>query len=100
LSAKGLTTGEIAAHLAEVYGADVSKQTISTITERYNVGSEEQTSDRATPSAAKHMDCLVRERHTESPLRCAPLPSRPRAEAIENRYPYGPSDACAHRSPM
>ncbi len=28
LSAKGLTTGEIAAHLAEVYGADVSKQTI------------------------------------------------------------------------
>ena len=34
LSSKGLTTGEIAAHLAEVYGADVSKQTISTITER------------------------------------------------------------------
>jgi transposase-like protein len=34
LSAKGLTTGEIAAHLAEVYGADVSRQTISTITDR------------------------------------------------------------------
>ena len=34
LSAKGLTTGEIAAHLAEVYGAQVSKQTISTITDR------------------------------------------------------------------
>ncbi len=31
LSAKGLTTGEISAHLAEVYGAEVSKQTISTI---------------------------------------------------------------------
>jgi putative transposase len=30
LSGKGLTTGEIAAHLAEVYGAEVSKQTIST----------------------------------------------------------------------
>jgi transposase-like protein len=29
LSAKGLTHGEIAAHLAEVYGAEVSKQTIS-----------------------------------------------------------------------
>ena len=28
LSAKGLTHGEIAAHLAEVYGAEVSKQTI------------------------------------------------------------------------
>jgi transposase-like protein len=29
LSAKGLTRGEIAAHLAEVYGAEVSKQTIT-----------------------------------------------------------------------
>jgi putative transposase len=34
LSAKGLTTGEICAHLAEVYGAQVSKQTISTITDQ------------------------------------------------------------------
>ena len=34
LSAKGLTHGEICAHLAEVYGATVSKQTISTITDR------------------------------------------------------------------
>ena len=33
LSAKGLTTGEICAHLSEVYGAQVSKQTISTITD-------------------------------------------------------------------
>jgi putative transposase len=34
LSAKGLTHGEIAAHLAVVYGAEVSKHTISTITDR------------------------------------------------------------------
>lgn len=34
LSAKGLTTGEISAHLAEVYGADVSRRTISTITDK------------------------------------------------------------------
>jgi transposase-like protein len=34
LSAKGLTTGEIAAHLAEVYGTSVSKETISAITDR------------------------------------------------------------------
>jgi putative transposase len=34
LSAKGLTHGEISAHLAEVYGAEVSKQAISTITDR------------------------------------------------------------------
>ncbi len=34
LSAKGLTHGEISAHVAEIYGAEVSKQTISTITDR------------------------------------------------------------------
>lgn len=38
LSAKGLTHGEICAHLGEVYGADVSKQTISTITDRVMEG--------------------------------------------------------------
>src|SRR6516225_763568 len=38
LSARGLTHGEIAAHLAEVYGAEVSKQTITTITERVMEG--------------------------------------------------------------
>lgn len=34
LFAKGLTTGEIAAHFAEVYGTSVSKDTISRITDR------------------------------------------------------------------
>ncbi len=34
LAAKGLTTGEIAAHLTEVYGAQVSRQTISTVTDK------------------------------------------------------------------
>jgi putative transposase len=34
LAAKGLTTGEIAAHFADVYGAEVSKDTISRITDR------------------------------------------------------------------
>ena len=33
LSAKGLTTGEIAAHLVEVFGTEVSKETISKITD-------------------------------------------------------------------
>jgi len=32
LYAKGLTTGEISAHFAEIYGASVSKETISRIT--------------------------------------------------------------------
>jgi putative transposase len=34
LSAKGLTHGEICAHLSEVYGAEVSKQQITVITDR------------------------------------------------------------------
>ncbi len=34
LSARGLTTGEVAAHFAEVYGAKVSKDTISRISDK------------------------------------------------------------------
>jgi putative transposase len=34
LYAKGLTTGEISAHFAEIYGASVSKETVSRITDR------------------------------------------------------------------
>ncbi|GAB3127607.1 IS256 family transposase [Streptomyces calidiresistens] len=41
LSAKGLTHGEISAHLAEFYGAVVSKQTISTITDKVMDGMAE-----------------------------------------------------------
>jgi putative transposase len=41
LSAKGLTTGEVQAHLAEVYGAQVSRQTISTITDKVVEGMAE-----------------------------------------------------------
>jgi transposase-like protein len=34
LVAKGLTTGEVQAHLGEIYGAEVSRETISKITDR------------------------------------------------------------------
>jgi len=34
LYAKGLTTGEISAHFAEIYGASVSKETVSRVTDR------------------------------------------------------------------
>ena len=34
LVAKGLTTGEVCAHLAEIYGAEVSRDTVSRITDR------------------------------------------------------------------
>jgi len=46
LTARGLTTGEIAAHFAEVYGATVSKDTISRITDKVI---EEMSSWQARP---------------------------------------------------
>jgi putative transposase len=50
LSAKGLTHGEISAHLAEVYGAEVSKQTITTITDRVMDGMAEWQSRPLDPA--------------------------------------------------
>ena len=50
--AKGLTTGEISAHLAEIYGIEVSKETITTITDRVMEGLAEWQSrplDRVYP---------------------------------------------------
>ena len=41
LSARGLTHGDISAHLAEVYGASVSKSTISTITDKVMDGTSD-----------------------------------------------------------
>jgi len=55
LSAKGLTTGEVQAHLAEVYGAEVSRQTISTITDKVVEGMAEWQNrplDRSTRSCS------------------------------------------------
>ncbi len=52
LSAKGLTRGEIAAHLAEVYGAEVPEQTITTITDRVMEGMAEWQSRPLDPVCA------------------------------------------------
>jgi transposase-like protein len=41
LSAKGLTHGEIWGHLAEIYGVNVSKETITRITDRVIEGMSE-----------------------------------------------------------
>jgi transposase-like protein len=60
LSAKGLTTGEVAAHLAEVYGAQVSKQTISTITDRVLEGLSEWQARPLDPIyPVVFIDCIV-----------------------------------------
>jgi transposase-like protein len=61
LYAKGLTIGEISAHFAEIYGASVSKETISRITDRVL---EEMTDWCARPLdgvyAAIFIDAVVR----------------------------------------
>jgi putative transposase len=54
LYAKGLTTGEISAHFAEIYGASVSKETISRITE--SVVAESRTGP-AAPSTRSTLRC-------------------------------------------
>ena len=60
LYAKGLTTGEISAHFAEIYGASVSKETISRITDKVL---EEMTDWAARPLesayAAIFIDAIV-----------------------------------------
>ena len=52
LSAKGLTDGEIAAQLQEIYRAEVSKQTITAITDRVMDGMAEWQSRQLDPARA------------------------------------------------
>ena len=59
LTAKGLTTGEIAAHLDDVYGATVSKDTISRITDKVI----EEMSRVAQPAAGCGVSSGVHRRH-------------------------------------
>src|SRR6201999_3931864 len=60
LYAKGLTTGEISAHFAEIYGASVSKETVSRITDRV-VAEMEEWAHRPLDSvyAAVFIDAIV-----------------------------------------
>jgi Transposase, Mutator family len=51
LSAKGLTTGDIAAHFAEVFGARVSKDTISRITAKV-IGEMTEWQNRMLPCSS------------------------------------------------
>ncbi|MEU6642836.1 IS256 family transposase [Saccharomonospora sp. NPDC046836] len=60
LYAKGLTTGEISAHFAEIYGASVSKETISRITDKV-IGEMEEWRSRPLDAvyAAVFVDAIV-----------------------------------------
>jgi transposase-like protein len=60
LYAKGLTTGEISAHFAEIYGASVSKETVSRITDKV-VGEMQEWANRPLDSVytAVFIDAIV-----------------------------------------
>jgi hypothetical protein len=56
LYAKGLTTGEISAHFAEIYGASVSRETVSRITDKVvevRLRTGRSTPRSASPSTAR-----------------------------------------------
>ena len=59
LYARGLTTGEISAHFAQIYGASVSKETVSRITDKVI---EEMTSWAGRPLdwGRHHRGCSLR----------------------------------------
>ncbi len=62
LYAKGLTTGEISAHFAEIYGASVSKETISRITDKVIEEMQTwQTRPLDSMYAAVFIDAIARE---------------------------------------
>jgi len=92
LSAKGLTHGEIAAHLAGVYGAEVSKQTITTITDRVMEGMADWQSRPLDPA----WRCRVHRRYSREdprgpgrqPARL-PGPGRHRGRRARHRGPVG-----------
>ncbi len=86
LSAKGLTHGEISAHLAEVYGAEVSKQTISTITDKVMEGMAELISC-ATASVARPVRAGTRLPRPSNPSTSPPANRRRRSGSGNSRKP-------------
>jgi transposase-like protein len=66
LYAKGLTTGEISAHFAEFYGASVSKETISRITDKVI---EEMKDSHAAQSASVRWERSLKVRHGRLQMR-------------------------------
>lgn len=73
LAAKGLTTGEVQAHLAEVYGAEVSRRTISTITDKVLEGMAEW---QSPPTRCRLSGGLHRRHPRQDPRRCRRQPAR------------------------
>ncbi|WP_428846379.1 IS256 family transposase [Kitasatospora hibisci] len=86
LSARGLTHGDISAHLAEVYGASVSKSTISTITDKVMDGMAEwQNRPLDAIYPVIFIDCIhVKVRDGQVANR--PIYTAPTADAAEERF--------------
>ncbi|GGQ27483.1 hypothetical protein GCM10010266_58540 [Streptomyces griseomycini] len=71
-AAKGLTTGEVQAHLAEVRGAEVSRRTVCTITDEVLGGM----AGWLQPAARRRLSGgLRRRRPREDPRRCGHRPA-------------------------
>jgi|SRR5665647_358976 len=60
LNAKGLTTGEISAHFGQIYGASVSKDTVSRITDRIT---EEMQAWSSRPHIQRELSASEAHRH-------------------------------------
>jgi Transposase, Mutator family len=88
LYAKGLTTGEISAHFAEIYGASVSKETISRITEEVVAEMQEWA---ARPLDAVYV-AISRRRHCRQG---AGRPGRQPARLRRDRCHRGGPEGCA-----
>jgi putative transposase len=77
LYGKGMTTGEISAHFAEIYGASVSKEVISTITDKVI---EEQQAWSSRPLASHYVAVFVDAIHVK--VRDGAVANRPFYAAI------------------
>jgi transposase-like protein len=73
LYGKGMTTGEISAHFAEIYGASVSKEVISNITDKVI---QEQQSWSSRPLASHYVAVFVDAIRSSATSRSATARSR------------------------
>ena len=86
LYAKGLTTGEISAHFAEIYGASVSKETISPDHRQGDRGDE----GLAAPAAGRGLRGGVHRRHRgQGPRRAGRQPAHLRRDRRHPRRRQG-----------
>jgi hypothetical protein len=86
LYAKGLTTGEISAHFAEIYGASVSKETVSRITGQGDRGD----AGLAAAAAGRYLRGGIHRRDRgQGPGRPGDQPARLRRHRRHHRRPQG-----------